>query len=83
MAEITEPVITGTITGPHTIALDPGQVVELGEVIQPETPLYGGTVAITAITVTEGGTVITTNRTFLPLNFIGKPGTVFRVISAD
>lgn len=56
-------------------------VVVLGENIRPLTPGYGAYVPITAITTTSGGTVITTGWTFLPLNYIGKPGTQFQVVS--
>ena len=80
MSTPTRPTITGVITGPHTIALDPGQVVVIGEAIQPETFEYNANVAITTITITEGGTTITTNRTFLPLENLGKE-TTFKVIS--
>jgi hypothetical protein len=76
----TQPTITGVIIAPHQIVLDPGQVVVIGEAIQPETPMYNANVAITEISITEGGTTITTNRTFLPLNRMGI-STTFKVIS--
>jgi hypothetical protein len=59
--------VIGTITGPHTFTLDSGTVV-LGELLQPQTRLYGSYVPVTGISTVHSVTTVTTGDTFLPLN---------------
>ena len=70
----TLPAVSGVITGVHTFTLAAGETVELGETLHPNTPGYFATVPVVAISVnpTTGAVTVTTGRTFLPLNQIGK-----------
>jgi hypothetical protein len=75
----TQPVVTGVITGPHTVALETGEVVVVGETLRPNAPSYNANVPVIAVTTVKGITTVTTGYTFLPLNRGGKV-TTFTVV---
>jgi hypothetical protein len=77
----TTPVVFGIIVGPHSFILKPGEVVVVGESLHPDAPAYNASVPVTGIrTNRSGATIVSTGRTFLPLNRIGEV-TAFTVVS--
>jgi hypothetical protein len=71
--------VTGVITGLHTFTLNPADIVVIGELLRPETPLYGADVPVIGISTVKGVTTVTTGSTFLPLNR-AKVTTTFKVV---
>jgi hypothetical protein len=51
----------------------------IGELLRPETPLYGADVPVIGISTVKGVTTVTTGSTFLPLNR-AKVTTTFKVV---
>jgi hypothetical protein len=77
----TTPVVFGIIVGPHSFILKPGEVVVVGETLHPDAPAYDVNVPVTGIRTNarSGATIVSTGRTFLPLNRIGEV-TAFTVV---
>ncbi len=71
--------MTGVITGLHTFTLNPADIVVIGELLRPETPLYGADVPVIGISTVRDVTTVTTGSTFLPLNRANVT-TTFKVV---